>query len=37
MIPTLAQDIQAARPAQGFFLGAFSLGVGLINAACMSY
>jgi putative membrane protein len=37
MIPTLAQDIQAGRSAQGFFLGAFSLGVGLINAACMSY
>jgi putative membrane protein len=37
MIPTLAQDIQAARSAQGFFLGAFSLGVGLLNAACMSY
>ena len=37
MIPTLAQDIEAGRSAQGFFLGAFSLGVGLINAACMSY
>ncbi len=37
MIPTLAQDIEAGRGAQGFFLGTFSLGVGLINAACMSY
>jgi putative membrane protein len=37
MIPTLAQDIAAGRSAQGFFLGAFSLGVGLLNAACMSY
>ena len=37
MIPTLAQDIQAGRAAQGFFLGTFSLGVGLLNAACMSY
>ena len=37
MIPTLGRDIEAGRSAQGFFLGAFSLGVGLINAACMSY
>lgn len=37
MIPTLAQDIEAGKGAQGFFLGAFSLGVGLLNAACMSY
>ena len=37
MIPTLAQDIEAGRSAQGFFLGAFSLGVGLLNGACMSY
>jgi len=37
MIPTLGQDIEAGRSAQGFFLGAFSLGVGIINAACMSY
>jgi|SRR6185437_4657101 putative membrane protein len=37
MIPTLAQDIVAGKGAQGFFLGAFSLGVGLLNAACMSY
>jgi putative membrane protein len=37
MIPTLAQDIAADRAAQGFFLGAFSLGVGMLNAACMSY
>ena len=37
MIPTLGRDIEAGRSAQGFFLGAFSLGVGIINAACMSY
>lgn len=37
MIPTLAQDIGAGKSAQGFFLGSFSLGVGLLNAACMSY
>ena len=37
MIPGLTQDIAAGKGAQGFFLGALSLGVGLINAACMSY
>jgi putative membrane protein len=37
MIPTLAQDIAAGHSAQGFFLGTFSLGVGMLNAACMSY
>lgn len=37
MIPTLAHDVVAGKSAQGFFLGAFSLGVGLLNAACMSY
>ena len=37
MIPTFSHDIVAAKSAQGFFLGAFSLGVGLLNAACMSY
>ena len=37
VIPTLAHDVVAGKSAQGFFLGAFSLGVGLLNAACMSY
>lgn len=37
LIPNLAHDIQAAKTAQGFFLGSVSLGVGLLNAACMSY
>lgn len=37
LIPGLTQDIAAGKGAQGFFLGALSLGVGLINAACMSY
>jgi putative membrane protein len=37
LVPNLAHDIQAGRTAQGFFLGAVSLGVGLLNAACMSY
>ncbi len=37
MIPGLTQDIPAGKGAQGFFLGSISLGVGLLNAACMSY
>ena len=37
MIPSLATDIPANKTSVGFFLGALSLGVGLLNAACMSY
>ena len=37
LVPTVAQDIAAGNSAQGFFLGAASLAVGLLNAACMSY
>lgn len=37
MIPRIDADIAAGQSAQGFFLGALSLGVGLLNAACMSY
>jgi putative membrane protein len=37
MVPGLTQDIAAGKGAQGFFLGCVSLGVGLLNAACMSY
>jgi len=37
LIPTLTEDIAAGRQAQGFFLGALSLGVGMLNAACMTY
>ncbi len=37
MIPSISQDVAAGKQAQGFFLGALSLGVGLLNAACMSY
>ena len=37
LIPTLAEDITANKSSVGFFLGSFSLGVGLLNAACMSY
>ena len=37
LIPSITQDIAAGKGAQGFFLGVLSLGVGLLNAACMSY
>jgi len=37
MVPGITQDIPAGKGAQGFFLGCVSLGVGLLNAACMSY
>ena len=37
LIPTIAEDIAANKGAQGFFLGTLSLGVGLLNGACMSY
>lgn len=36
LIPTITDDIAAGKQAQGFFLGALSLGVGLLNGACMS-
>jgi len=37
LIPSLTQDIPANKGSAGFFLGSLSLGVGLLNAACMSY
>lgn len=37
LIPSITQDIPANKGAQGFFLGSLSLGVGLLNAACISY
>jgi putative membrane protein len=37
LIPSITQDIPANKGAQGFFLGSVSLGVGMLNAACMSY
>jgi putative membrane protein len=37
LIPSITQDIPAGKSAQGFFLGTLSLGVGLLNAACMSF
>ena len=36
-IPSITRDIPEGKGAQGFFLGALSLGVGLLNAACMSF
>ena len=37
LIPSITTDIPANKAAAGFFLGSLSLGVGLLNAACMSY
>lgn len=37
MIPALTRDVPEGKTAQGFFLGTFSLGVGLLSAACMSF
>ena len=37
LIPTLTEDIPNNKGSAGFFLGSISLGVGLLNAACMSY
>jgi putative membrane protein len=36
-IPTITEDIAANKGSAGFFLGSVSLGVGLLNAACMSW
>ncbi len=37
LLPDLARDIPAGQIATGVFLGALSLAVGILNAACMSY
>jgi putative membrane protein len=37
MIPDIAKDISENHVAQGLFLGAMSLAVGILNAACMTY
>ncbi len=37
LVPRICDDIAEGKQAQGFFLGALSLGVGLLNAACMTY
>ena len=36
-IPSITRDIPEGKSAQGFFLGALSLGVGILSAACMSF
>jgi len=37
VVPNLAEDIPAGKLAQGMFVGAFSLGIGILNAASMTY
>jgi putative membrane protein len=37
MMPSITRGIPEGNVAQGFFLGAVSLGVGILNSACMSY
>ena len=36
-IPSITDDIPANKASVGFFMGSLALGVGLLNAACMSY
>ena len=36
-IPSITRDISENKGSAGFFLGSLSLGVGLLNAACMSF
>ena len=37
LFPDLSRDIPAGRVATGVFLGALSVAIGILNAACMSY
>jgi len=37
MLPALTRDIPSGNLAAGLSLGALSLGVGILNAACMTY
>jgi putative membrane protein len=37
LIPSITEDIPNNKTSVGFFLGSVSLGVGVLNAACMSY
>ena len=37
LLPDLARDIPAGQIATGVFIGALSLAIGILNAACMSY
>jgi putative membrane protein len=36
-LPNIAKDIPAGKEASGIFLGAISLGAGILSAACISY
>jgi putative membrane protein len=36
-VPTIPEDIAKGNAAQGFFAGSVSLGVGILNGACMSF
>lgn len=37
LLPNLASDIPAGKMATGLFLGALSVAIGVLNAACMTY
>jgi len=37
LVPTVCDDITKGNAAQGFFLGSTALGVGILNASCMSF
>lgn len=37
LVPTICDDITKGNAAQGFFLGSTALGVGILNASCMSF
>ena len=37
LMPDLVRDIPAGKIATGVFLGALSVAIGILNAACMSY
>ncbi len=37
LIPGIVSDIPSNKIASGIFLGALSLGLGMLNAACMTY
>jgi putative membrane protein len=37
LMPDLVRDIPAGKVATGVFLGALSVAIGILNAACMSY
>jgi putative membrane protein len=37
LVPSICDDITKGNAAQGFFLGSTALGVGILNASCMSF